>query len=67
MTFQESIDDNDNSNEGREEAGKLCFSSIDSSAGFLDKELAASGFGKKDEEDIQRVWWFFCLFLVIMH
>uniref|UniRef100_I3S596 Serine/threonine-protein kinase RIO2 n=1 Tax=Medicago truncatula TaxID=3880 RepID=I3S596_MEDTR len=54
MTFQESIDDNDNSNEGREEAGKLCFSSIDSSAGFLDKELAASGFGKKDEEDIQR-------------
>jgi len=63
MTFQESIDDNDNSNEGRDEAGKLCFSSIDRSAGFLDKELAASGFGKKDEEDIQRVWWFFLPFL----
>jgi RIO kinase 2 len=54
MSFQESIDDNDDSDKGRNEAGKLCFSSIDKSAGVLDKEVAASGFSKKDEEDIQR-------------
>jgi RIO kinase 2 len=60
MSFQESIDDNDDSDKGRNEAGKLCFSSIDKSAGVLDKEVAASGFSKKDDEDIQRVWCFFC-------
>ncbi|CAJ2677926.1 unnamed protein product [Trifolium pratense] len=54
MSFQESIDDNDDSDKGKNEAGKLCFSSIDKSAGVLDKELAASGFSKKDDEDIQR-------------
>ncbi|KAL2332949.1 hypothetical protein Fmac_014162 [Flemingia macrophylla] len=31
------------------------FSAIERSAGFLDRELAASGFTRKDEEDTQRV------------
>ncbi|KAG4975078.1 hypothetical protein JHK87_031899 [Glycine soja] len=55
LSFQESIDDNDDSDEGRDEAGKPCFSSIERSAGFLDRELAASGFTRKNEEDIQRI------------
>lgn len=54
LSFQENKDDNDDSDEGRDEAGNLCFSEIDRSAGFLDKELAASGFSRKDEEVIQR-------------
>ncbi|CAK8578157.1 unnamed protein product [Lathyrus sativus] len=54
LSFQENKDDNDDSDEERDEAGKLCFSEIDRSAGFLDKELAASGFSRKDEEVIQR-------------
>ncbi|TKY46479.1 Serine/threonine-protein kinase rio2 [Spatholobus suberectus] len=54
LSFQESIDDIDGSDEGRDEGGKPCFSSIKRSAGFLDRELAASGFTRKDEEDIQR-------------
>ncbi|RDX72170.1 Serine/threonine-protein kinase rio2 [Mucuna pruriens] len=54
LSFQESIDDIDGSDEGRDEAGKPCFSEIERSAGFLDRELAASGFTRKDEENIQR-------------
>ncbi|CAI8617773.1 unnamed protein product [Vicia faba] len=54
LSFQENKDDDDDSDEGRVEAGKLCFSEIDRSTGFLDKELAASGFSRKDEEVIQR-------------
>ncbi|XP_058731290.1 uncharacterized protein LOC131603058 [Vicia villosa] len=54
LTFQENKDDNDDSDEERDVADKLCFSEIDRSAGFLDKELAASGFSRKDEEVIQR-------------
>ncbi|XP_057733937.1 uncharacterized protein LOC130949151 [Arachis stenosperma] len=44
LSFQESIDDNDDSDEGKYENGRPCFSEIERSAGFLDKELAASGF-----------------------
>ncbi|KAK7302055.1 hypothetical protein RJT34_12934 [Clitoria ternatea] len=54
LSFQESLDDIDSSDEGRDESGKPCFSVIERSAGFLDRELAASGFTRKDEEDIQR-------------
>ncbi|XP_057758085.1 serine/threonine-protein kinase rio2 [Arachis stenosperma] len=54
LSFQETIDDNDDSDEGKDEDGRPCFSEIERSAGFLDKELAASGFTRKDEEDIQR-------------
>ncbi|KAI4352696.1 hypothetical protein L6164_006920 [Bauhinia variegata] len=59
LSLQESRDDIDGSDgEGDEgvldEGGRPCFSSIDKSTGFLDKELAASGFTKKDEVDIQK-------------
>ncbi|XP_028790040.1 serine/threonine-protein kinase rio2 [Neltuma alba] len=50
LSFQESTDDN----EGPDEDGRPCFSAIDKSSGFLDKELAASGFTKKDENDLER-------------
>ncbi|KOM24834.1 hypothetical protein LR48_Vigan2576s000100 [Vigna angularis] len=54
LSFEESLDDIDGSDEGTDEVGKPCFSAIERSAGFLDRELAASGFTRKDEEDIQR-------------
>ncbi|QCE14508.1 RIO kinase 2 [Vigna unguiculata] len=54
LSFEESLDDIDGSDEGRDEVGKPCFSAIERGAGFLDRELAASGFTRKDEEDIQR-------------
>ncbi|CAL0320203.1 unnamed protein product [Lupinus luteus] len=54
VTFKEIIDDIDGSDEGRDEGGKPSFSEIERSDGFLDRELAASGFSKKDEEHIQQ-------------
>ncbi|XLR07204.1 hypothetical protein HN51_062079 [Arachis hypogaea] len=54
LSFQESIDDNDDSDEGKDEDGRPYFFEIERSDSFLDKELAASGFIKKDKEDIQR-------------
>ena len=39
------------------ESGRLCFSSISKDSGSLDKELAASGFTRKDQENIEKVWW----------
>nr|AFK48199.1 unknown [Lotus japonicus] len=54
LTFQESIDDIDDSDEGKDEDGRPCLSEIDRGTGSLDRELAASGFTKKDAEDIQR-------------
>lgn len=51
LSLQEISDDN----EGPDEDGRPCFSAIDKSSGFLDKELAASGFTKKDEDDLERV------------
>ncbi|KAF7833724.1 serine/threonine-protein kinase rio2-like [Senna tora] len=50
LTFQESTDDVD----GSDEDGRPCFSEIDKSTGFLDKELAASGFTRKDEDELQK-------------
>ncbi|XLT02437.1 hypothetical protein HN51_051788, partial [Arachis hypogaea] len=44
LSFQESIDDNDDSDEGKDEDEKPCFSEIERSADFLDKEVAANGF-----------------------
>ncbi|KAL5553598.1 hypothetical protein UlMin_040999 [Ulmus minor] len=36
------------------ESGRLCFSSISKDSGSLDKELAASGFTRKDQENIEK-------------
>ncbi|KAK7401226.1 hypothetical protein VNO78_12550 [Psophocarpus tetragonolobus] len=54
LSFQESIEDIDGSDEVGDEAGKPCFSAIERKSGFLDRDLSASGFTRKDEEDIQR-------------
>jgi hypothetical protein len=47
LSFQESPDDIDGSEVDMDENGRPYFSSIAKGAGFLDKELAASGFARK--------------------
>ncbi|XP_040955370.1 serine/threonine-protein kinase rio2 isoform X2 [Gossypium hirsutum] len=49
LSFEECSDDIDD-----DESSRPSFSSITKTAGFLDKELAASGFTRKDEDDIQK-------------
>ena len=56
LSFQVSTDDNEGSDADTDETGWPSFSSISKSSGFLDKELAASGFSRKDQEDIEKVW-----------
>uniref|UniRef100_A0A6N2LN52 RIO2 kinase winged helix domain-containing protein n=1 Tax=Salix viminalis TaxID=40686 RepID=A0A6N2LN52_SALVM len=46
--------DNEDSDADTDETGWPSFSSISKSSGFLDKELAASGFSRKDQEDIEK-------------
>ena len=55
LSFEESLDDIDDSEVNTDENGRPCFSSIAKGAGSLDKELAASGFTRKDQEDIEKV------------
>jgi RIO kinase 2 len=55
LSFEESPDDIDDSEVNTDENGRPCFSSIAKGAGSLDKELAASGFTRKDQEDIEKV------------
>ncbi|KAM1052865.1 hypothetical protein ACFX2J_000437 [Malus domestica] len=54
MNFRECRDDIDGTEVDTDESGRLCFSSIAKDAVFLDKELAASGFTRKDQEDIEK-------------
>ncbi|XP_048437917.1 serine/threonine-protein kinase rio2-like [Pyrus x bretschneideri] len=54
MNFQECRDDIDRTEVDTDESRRLCFSSIAKDAVFLDKELAASGFTRKDQEDIEK-------------
>ncbi|XP_022743704.1 serine/threonine-protein kinase rio2-like isoform X2 [Durio zibethinus] len=54
LSFEERSDDVDDSEVETEESGRPTFSSITKTAGFLDKELAASGFTTKDQDDIQK-------------
>ncbi|CAK7325024.1 unnamed protein product [Dovyalis caffra] len=54
LSFQENTDDNDGSDVDTDEVVWPSFSSISKTAGFLDKELAASGFTRKDQEDIDK-------------
>ncbi|KAJ6734060.1 SER/THR-PROTEIN KINASE RIO2 [Salix purpurea] len=55
LSFQVNTDDNEDSDADTDETGWPSFSSISKSSGFLDKELAASGFSRKDQEDIEKV------------
>ncbi|XP_068314753.1 serine/threonine-protein kinase rio2-like [Pyrus communis] len=54
MNFRECRDDIDGTEVDTDESVRLCFSSIAKDAVFLDKELAASGFTRKDQEDIEK-------------
>ncbi|PKU69088.1 RIO kinase 2 [Dendrobium catenatum] len=48
-------DGSDDSGSDLEEDGRPSFWSIEKSTGFLDKELAASGFTRKDQDEIEKV------------
>lgn len=48
-------DEYDGAEADDEENGRPSFSSIAKSAGFLDRELAASGFTRKTQDDIEKV------------
>ncbi|PON51778.1 hypothetical protein PanWU01x14_213480 [Parasponia andersonii] len=60
LSFQEYTVDADGKEVETDECGggggRLCFSSISKDIGFLDKELAASGFSREDQEYIEKVW-----------
>ncbi|XWS58708.1 hypothetical protein CRYUN_Cryun08bG0057700 [Craigia yunnanensis] len=53
---RECSDDIDDSEVDTDDSGRPSFSSITKTAGCLEKELAASGFTRKDQDDIQKVW-----------
>ncbi|KAH7573414.1 hypothetical protein JRO89_XS03G0144800 [Xanthoceras sorbifolium] len=54
LSFQETTIDVDGSDVDIDETAWPCFSSIPKATGFLDKELAASGFTRKDQDDIEK-------------
>ncbi|OMO80662.1 RIO kinase [Corchorus olitorius] len=54
LSFEGQSDDIDGSEIEADESGRPSFSSITKTAGFLDKELAASGFTRKDQDDIEK-------------
>ncbi|KAH7529479.1 hypothetical protein FEM48_Zijuj05G0188300 [Ziziphus jujuba var. spinosa] len=53
LTFEYTVD-TDCTEVDTDDSGRPCFSLINKDAGFLDKELAASGFTRKDQEDIEK-------------
>ncbi|KAL6987338.1 non-specific serine,threonine protein kinase [Sarracenia purpurea var. burkii] len=54
MCFREHSEESDDSDVDSDESGRPRFSSITKVSGFLDKELAASGFTRKDQDDIEK-------------
>ncbi|XP_039065563.1 serine/threonine-protein kinase rio2-like [Hibiscus syriacus] len=54
LSFEECSDDIHNSDVDPDESSRPSFSSTAKTAGYLDKELAASGFTRKDEDEIQK-------------
>ncbi|XP_050238939.1 serine/threonine-protein kinase rio2 [Mercurialis annua] len=54
MSFREIADENVDSEEDVDESCRLSFSSISKTSGYLDKELAASGFTRKDQDHIEK-------------
>ncbi|KAK6914495.1 RIO2 kinase winged helix domain, N-terminal, partial [Dillenia turbinata] len=54
LTFEEESDEFDCLELETHESSRPCFSSISKTAGFLDKELAASGFSRRDQHDIEK-------------
>ncbi|CAI0458937.1 unnamed protein product [Linum tenue] len=54
LSFEDDADDNNSAHSDIDEAGRPSFSLISKSSGFLDKELAASGFTRKDQDDMEK-------------
>ncbi|TXG56742.1 hypothetical protein EZV62_018055 [Acer yangbiense] len=54
LSFKETTNDIDGSDVDTDETAWPCFSSIPKTAGFIDKELAASGFTRNDQDDIEK-------------
>ncbi|CAI0454833.1 unnamed protein product [Linum tenue] len=55
LSFQDDADDKNSAESDIDEAGRPSFSSISKSSGCLDKELAASGFTRKDQDNMKKV------------
>ncbi|XP_072965842.1 serine/threonine-protein kinase rio2 [Typha angustifolia] len=55
LSYEEDNDACDGSESETEENGRPSFSSIQKTSGFLDKELAASGFTRKDQDEIEKL------------
>ncbi|XP_004228625.1 serine/threonine-protein kinase rio2 [Solanum lycopersicum] len=57
--YNMSFDENENDSDGLEvdinEVGRPQFSEINKNSGFLDKELAASGFTRKDQDELEKL------------
>ncbi|CAL9115913.1 unnamed protein product [Musa acuminata var. zebrina] len=54
LSYQEAEDEYDETEAVVEEIERPSFSSIAKTTGFLDKELSASGFTRKDQDDIEK-------------
>ncbi|XP_027118090.1 serine/threonine-protein kinase rio2-like [Coffea arabica] len=54
LSFEENAGHSDDSKVDSEEVGRPSFADIKKVTGFLDKELSASGFTRKDQDDIER-------------
>ncbi|XP_059278547.1 serine/threonine-protein kinase rio2 isoform X1 [Lycium ferocissimum] len=55
MSFEENENDCDGPDVEIDEVGRPQFSEINKNIGFLDKELAASGFTKKDQHELEKL------------
>lgn len=63
MLFEENENDSDGSEAEIDEVGRPQFSEINKNSGFLDKELAASGFTRKDQNELEKVQSNYCFWL----
>ncbi|XP_065860879.1 uncharacterized protein [Euphorbia lathyris] len=54
LSYEEHTYENDGSEADQDDIGRPSFSSISKTTGFLDKELAASGFTRKDQDHIEQ-------------
>ncbi|KAH0724350.1 hypothetical protein KY284_000215 [Solanum tuberosum] len=55
MSFEENENDSDGLEVEIDEVGRPQFSEINKNSGFLDKELAASGFTRKDQDELEKL------------
>lgn len=56
LSFEADAGDSDSDSDAESDSIKPRFSSIKKASGFLDKELSASGFSRKEQADIEKVF-----------